>query len=443
MNAAQELSSSDFEIEQLGPCAFPSPVRPGKSDLDRVLWSSSHGLVGARARAHEPLPSLERAGARGDLFFDPSRIAAGIVTCGGLCPGLNDVIAAITRCLFEQYGVRRVLGFRYGFAGLAPSSPHDPLPLTPELVGPIRHWGGTILGSSRGPQDTRAMVDELVRRDVSLLFTIGGDGTLRGAAALHEEVKARKLPIAIVGVPKTIDNDLEWIDRSFGFSSAVEEARRAVRAGHAEAVGAWNGTSLIKLMGRYSGFIAAHASIADSDADFCLIPEVRFDLDGESGFLACLRRRLERRHHAVVVVAEGAGQDLFGASTETDASGNPRLFDIGSLLRERIVAHLAERGMPVALRYIDPSYLLRGLAPNATDAELCLQLGQAAAHAAMAGRTNLIVGRWNQSVVHVPIALATGRRRQVDPEGEVWRAVLGSTGQPPQMLETGPRGNRG
>jgi 6-phosphofructokinase 1 len=398
-----------------------------------VLWSSERGLLETALRTGQPLPYFEGAGPRDRLFFDPANLGAGLVTCGGLCPGLNDVIASITRCLWEEYGVRRIYGFRYGYSGLVAESGHSPLPLDPDTVRPIHHWGGTILGSSRGPQNVSRMVDELVRRQLSLLFVIGGDGTLRGGAALCEEIARRGLSIAVVGVPKTIDNDLEWIDRSFGFSSAVDEARRAVHAAHTEATGAWNGVALVKLMGRHSGFIAAHACLADSDADFCLIPEVAFALEGPRGFLEALRRRLERRHHAVIVAAEGAGQEHLPRTGAVDASGNEKLADIGTFLRDHVRDAFSQSGSPVAVRYIDPSYILRGLPANAIDSELCLQLGQAAVHAGMAGRTNLIVGHWNQHFVHIPIALAVGGRRRVDPDGELWRSVLASTGQPATM----------
>ncbi len=377
-------------------------------------------------------PVFEQAGPRRQIFFAPAQLTCGIVTCGGLCPGLNDVIRSLVLTLTWAYGVERILGFRYGFAGLAKTPRAEPLVLTPAQVDEIHRQGGTLLGSSRGPQDLGEMVDTLVRHRVGVLFAIGGDGTLRGASALSAEITRRQLQIAVVGIPKTIDNDLSWIERSFGFATAVEEASRAIAAAHAEARGAWNGIGLVKLMGRYSGFIAAHATLANSEVNFCWVPEVPWRLHGEGGFLAALADRLVERRHAVVVVAEGAGQEFLPdpGSVRRDASGNLRLRDIGLFLKAQIETFYHERGEPMVLRYIDPSYTIRSLPANAFDAEFCLLLGQNAVHAALAGRTNLVVGYANQHFTHVPIALVTAQRKQLDPRGTVWQRVLEVTGQP-------------
>ena len=276
------------------------------------------------------------------------------------------------------------------------------------------------------------MVDTLVKWNVGVLFAIGGDGTLRGASALSQEIARRGLSISVIGVPKTIDNDLEWIDRSFGFATAVEAADNALVAAHAEARGAWNGVGLVKLMGRDSGFIAAHTSLANSDVNFCLVPEVPFQLEGEGGFLHVLEDRLDQKHHAVVVVAEGAGQGIFQSPQHQayDASGNVRYQDIGIFLREQITRHFARRGKVVTIKYIDPSYIIRGIPANSVDSEYCLLLGQHAVHAGMAGRTDMVVGYWNQHFTHIPINVVVARRKQLDPEGGVWQRVLEATGQP-------------
>jgi 6-phosphofructokinase 1 len=383
-------------------------------------------------------PSFELAGSRSQLFFDPTVLTCGIVTCGGICPGLNDVIRSVVRTLTFGYGVPRILGFRYGFAGLASKNGYEPITLTPELVDSIHEQGGTLLGSSRGPQAINDMIDTLVRHEVGILFTMGGDGTLRGASALSQEIQRRGLPISIIGIPKTIDNDLDWIERSFGFATAVEQATPAIEAAHTEARDAWNGVGLVKLMGRRSGFIAAHASLANPDVNFCLIPEISFTLTGEEGFLRVLERRLDSRRHAVIVVAEGAGQDLLQdpAHQEYDASGNPRLKDIGVFLRDQMTRYFAEQGKEVTIKYIDPSYIIRSLPANALDSEFCLILGQHAVHAGMAGRTDMVVGYWNQRFTHMPIRLAVSRRKQLDPQGAEWQSVLQATGQPAAMVGT-------
>jgi 6-phosphofructokinase 1 len=185
-------------------------------------------------------------------------------------------------------------------------------------------------------------------------------------------------------------------------------------------------------MGRHSGFIACYAALARSGADAVLIPEVPFALDGEHGLLAHVRRRVSERGHAVVVVAEGAGQELLGGSDEDarDASGNARLHDIGPWLRRRIGDHFSDAGIETSIRYIDPSYAIRSVPANPYDSVYCVRLSQAAVHAAMSGRTEMVVGRYRRRFVHIPMHVAVSRRNQVDPHGDLWTAVLESTGQP-------------
>ena len=429
----------ELAISTLGPCSIPSPHRKHREvfvdETNRVLACTNTAELEPFLKAGEPPPAFEPAGPRSNIFFDPEKLTCGIVTCGGLCPGLNDVIRAIVLTLVYTHGVRRVLGFRYGYAGLSPKGDCGPLVLTPAAVDRIHEDGGTLLGSSRGPQDPAEMLETLTRWKVGILFAIGGDGTLRGASALSQEIMRRNLPISVIGIPKTIDNDLQWTARSFGFATAVGEARRAIVGAHTEALGAWNGIGVVKLMGRHSGFITAHAALANGDVNFCLVPEVPFALYGEGAFLRALEQRLEKKHHALIVVAEGAGQQLFRdeGSPELDPSGNVRLKDIGTFLSRRIVEYFAERGKEASLKYIDPSYTIRSLPANALDSEFCLALAHHAVHAGMAGRTDMVVGFWNEQFVHVPISLAVARRKQLDPQGEVWQRVLEATVQPASM----------
>ncbi len=429
MPARMEEMELDFTVAKLGEGRMPSPMTGVKfvTDDARVIYPTSFQELKNYCQAAQALPFLELAGPRERIFFDPATLKCGIVTCGGLCPGLNDVIRAVTMSLFYQYGVRSVYGFRFGYEGLNPRQAHRPLDLTPDLVKNIHEMGGTILGSSRGPQDVGEMVDTLARLGIGILFTIGGDGTLRGASALAQEIDRRGLKIAVIGIPKTIDNDISYIQQSFGFETAASEARRAVYGAHSEAVGAQNGIGLVKLMGRESGFIAAFAVLANPLVNFCLVPEVPFTLEG---FLKALDGRLKRRGHAVIVVAEGAGQDLLERTEERDASGNIRLGDIGLFLRDRIKAHFHGMGIKVEMKYIDPSYTIRSLPANAHDSAFCLLLGQNAVHAGMAGRTDMVVGLWNHQFTHLPISLAVSRRKMLDPEGWVWNSVLAATGQP-------------
>ena len=421
--------SLDFTIARLGDCGIASPMSGIRfvADEERVLYPSTLDDLRRFQEPHGDCPAMEAAGPRARLFFDPSQLACGIVTCGGLCPGLNDVIRAIVLSLHHHYGVPTIYGFRFGFEGLVEAPGRERMALTPDLVNRIHNTGGTILGSSRGPQDPAAMVAGLRRAGVSVLFAIGGDGTLRGAHAISEEAARQGEKIGVIGVPKTIDNDVSFVQKTFGFETAVTEARRATYAANTEAEGAANGIGLVKLMGRDSGFIAAYSVLVDGQVNFCLIPEVPFTLEG---FLAALRRRLERRGHAAIVVAEGAGQELLPRREERDASGNIKHGDIGLFLRDAIARHFKESGTPISLKYIDPSYAIRSAPSTAHDSAFCLLLGHNAVHAGMTGRTDMVVSFWNHQFTHVPIPLAVSARKRIDPEGTLWSSVLASTGQP-------------
>jgi len=426
------LGDLNFEVSRLGEGRIPSPLKGVYfvKDDERVLFHSGLNEVKEYFEGGKPVPAFEKAGPREKIYFDPSKLKCGIVTCGGLCPGLNSVIRSIVLCLHHSYGVRTVYGFPYGYEGLTYRYGHRPVELTPAFVDRIHEQGGTILGSSRGNQDIAEMVDTLERMNIGILFTLGGDGTLRGAGAIDEEIERRKLKIAVIGIPKTIDNDISYVQRSFGFETAVSEAGRVIASAHTEAQGARNGIGLVKLMGRESGFIAAYAALAYSDVNFCLIPEVPFTLES---FLKTLHERLEKKDHAVIVVAEGAGQDILENTGERDASGNIRFQDIGIFLRDQIQAYFKRTGTDFSLKYIDPSYTIRSIPADANDSAFCVLLGQNAVHAGMAGRTNMVVGVWLNEFTHVPIPTAVSKRKKVDPEGWVWNSVLTLTGQPREM----------
>jgi 6-phosphofructokinase 1 len=422
----------DFTIARLGEGRFRSPMSDARfiRDDQRVLYHAELGDMKAwLGRGTDP-PTMETAGPREKLFFDPARLACGIVTCGGICPGLNDVIRSIVLSLHHHYGVDTVYGFRFGYEGLVRRYGHEPLALTPEGVARIHELGGSVLGSSRGPQHPAEMVDTLEQLKIGILFVIGGDGTLRGAQAISDEVRRRGLEISVIGIPKTIDNDISFVQQTFGFETAVIEARRATYAANSEAEAARNGIGLVKLMGRDSGFIAAFSVLVDSQVNFCLVPEVPFTLER---FLSLLEQRIERRGHAVIVVAEGAGQDLMAPTQGLDASGNVRYGDIGVFLRDAIKEHFKRIGMEISLKYIDPSYTIRSVPASAHDSAFCLLLGQCAVHAGMSGRTNMVVSFWNYQFTHVPISLAASQRKRIDTEGHLWSSVLASTGQPRDM----------
>ena len=429
-------------IESLGECQYLSPlgrVQPGlvrfKTDYDQILCDD-RAIESLETSRGSQLPrTFEIAGPRERIYFDPEKTIAAVLTCGGLSPGLNDVIRGIVMELWHGYGVREILGIRYGFEGLVLQNGHPPLKLQPEAVSSIQSFGGTILGTSRGAQDINGLVEALSDLGVDILFAIGGDGTLKGASAIAAEIQRRGLRKSIIGIPKTIDNDIEYLDKSFGFETAFAKAVEAISCAHVEAICALNGIGLVKLMGRESGFIACYATLASQQVNFCFVPEVPFALEGQGGFLEALSRRLLQRKHAVVVVAEGAGQNFLTIdSSATDASGNKRLGDIGIFLRDEIIQFFASRNISITLKYIDPSYAIRSVPASPQDNVYCSILAQNAVHAGMAGKTNILVGRWHDSFVHIPLKLVIQRRRKIDPEGDLWRFVLEATGQPAKML---------
>jgi 6-phosphofructokinase 1 len=435
------MQRPDLAIPTLGECKVDSPIELSRrsgdliagyvSESDSVLLNIDRS--GGSSRDDEDL-LLEKAGPREKIFFKPKEVRAGIVTCGGLCPGLNDVIRSIVMSLWYRYGVKNIVGFRFGYRGIIERFAIEPMELTPNAVTDIHKTGGTILGASRGYGNCSGeIVDTLQKLKISMLFTIGGDGTQRGAIGLADEIARRGLDIAVVGIPKTIDNDLSYVERSFGLDTAVSTAVHAVASAHTEAHDAINGIGLVQVMGRQSGFIAAYTTLANNDVNFVLVPEVPFDLDGPNGLLHHLEQRLMRRNHAVILIAEGAGQDLMQASFGTDASGNIRLGDIGVFLKDRIKAHFDEAGKEINLKYIDPSYIIRSQPANPNDSVYCQVLGSNAVHAAMAGKTKLLISRYHQRLVHIPMQLATSERNCIDPESEIWRNVIEATGQPVLM----------
>jgi 6-phosphofructokinase 1 len=422
----------DTTIESLGEARIDSPLKNRQfvPDEARVLMDSSAEQLEQQLRDGSTPVSFQKAGPNAKIYFDPSKLKCALVTCGGLCPGLNDVIRSVVLTLYHAYGVRNILGIRYGLQGFVPKYGHPVMELLPETVAEINEMGGTILSSSRGPQDIELIVDALERMNVGILFAIGGDGTFRAAARIADEVRKRHDRISVIGIPKTIDNDINLLSRSFGFNTAVSRASEAISSAHVEAIGSPNGVGLVKLMGRHSGFIAATAALAKRNANFVLIPESEFDLEGPHGLLAVLEKRLYDRQHAVIVVAEGAGQD-YCAIDGYDESGNRRLGDIGIFLRDRISGYFKEKGIELNLKYIDPSYMIRSVPATANDSVFCGFLGQNAVHAGMAGKTNMVVGARNDEFVYIPFSLVIGGKKHVDLKGKLWSSVLEATGQPP------------
>ncbi|WP_020614411.1 ATP-dependent 6-phosphofructokinase [Sediminispirochaeta bajacaliforniensis] len=439
----------DFSVPSLGEPNIQSPIKMSTvkgdsianyvSDSERILFEID-AAAGDTRGPFKTEELLERAGPREKVYFNPAHVHAAVVTCGGLCPGLNNVVRAIVRCLWYSYGIKRITGIKNGYRGFLSESNFSTLELDPEYVDDIQARGGTVLGSARGGGDrVGEIADAIERLNINMLFTIGGDGTQRGALEIAEELERRALRVSVIGIPKTIDNDLSFIQRSFGFETAVEKAVDVVRGAHVEAHDTINGIGLVKVMGRESGFIAAYAALAMSDVNFCLIPESPFDLDGPNGLLESLRKRLLDRNHAVILVAEGAGQELVSETGETDLSGNKRLADIGVFLKEKIKAYFKSIDMEVNIKYIDPSYIIRSSPANPNDSIYCSRLGAHAVHAAMAGKTKTLMSMVNNTFVHLPMRVAVSKRKHVNTEGSLWRDVVENTRQPVNMCDKGEK----
>jgi len=420
----------NLNAPSLGRANIDSPIK-GQSFVDEnIRISLATELAQIETLKTEVIPSLEKAGPRRKIFFDPAQTRVAIVTCGGLCPGLNNVIKGLVEVLTYDYGVRMIFGILYGYRGLNPRYGLTAMRLTPDSVDDIHEYGGTMLGSSRGEQDTKVMVDTLsMQLNVNILFCIGGDGTLRGAHDIVREITKRNCHISVICIPKTIDNDLNLIDRTFGFETCVQSAAEIIKSAHIEANGISNGLGLVKVMGRDSGFIAAYASLASSVTNFCIIPEIPLVLEGPNGLFKALERRYRKKNHAVMVVAEGAGQDLFNVEAATDASGNVLKHDIGTLLFDKINEHFKKDGKEINIKYIDPSYIIRSIPANSSDAIFCFQLAENAVHAAMAGKTEIVIGSFKGVFALVPLEYVVSERKKIDTSSALWHAVKGSTRQ--------------
>jgi 6-phosphofructokinase 1 len=426
----KSLQPEDFKVTRLGEPRYDSPVRISSfvGENERFLFDIDETAVKSSVKSQKPLLTIERSGPREKIFFNPESTKAAIVTCGGLCPGINNVISALTLELTLQYKIPQVIGYRYGFKGIADRS-LAPVILNIETVDGINERGGSMLSSSRGPQNIASMIDRLIEDGVGILFVIGGDGSMKGAESLYEEAQRRKLEIAILAVPKTIDNDLNFISKSFGFQTAYSKAVEAIGCAHTESQGYENGIGIVKVMGRHSGAIAAFATISSNEVNFCLIPEMEFTLDGQNGLFLALHERLIKRGHAVIVIAEGAAQNLIPHGNETDPSGNKKLTDSGIWLRDQIKEHFDKKNFLCTIKYIDPSYIIRSVPALPDDALFCTILGQYAAHAGMSGRTGMVIGQWNHYFAHLPIKLVIRERKVVNIRGSIWSSVLESTGQ--------------
>ena len=423
MNLPSDLISPTsplVHVQTLGPARYPSPLGGAPNDAPPLFLPIDASCGDVETPGYY---GFSPAGPRARLYFEPSTVTCAIATCGGLCPGINNVIQSVVLTAHNRYRVRAVLGIPFGLRGCVPGFEHKPVELTPRNVADIHEKGGTILGTSRGPQDCAAMAEWLRREGVQVLFLIGGDGTMQAAAALHRHLVSVNMPVAVVGIPKTIDNDIHFVPRSFGFDTAVQQSAEALRCAYTEAASVINGIGLVKVMGRHSGFIAAHAALSTNYADVVLIPEVPFRMEGPGGLLDVVEARLRDQSRVVLVVAEGAGQEYTGQGEGRDASGNAALGDIGLYIRDALARHLQSRKMPFAMKYVDPGYMIRSLKANASDHLYCRMLGSSAVHAALSGCTGMVVASIMDHIVHVPLELVSRKRRQLHPDGQLWKAA--------------------
>lgn len=432
-----EISSVEIvRLNHLRELGFESRAVPNTKSFGyaKFIGEDECVLGDIVLKSTEPhvLKAYPRAGPRGSLHFEPSETRVAIVTCGGLCPGLNSIVKNLVTTLQTQYGVSKIYGIRGGYRGFTSLGWEAPLELTSEFVEHAHHIGGTLLGTSRGGFDAEKIVEWLKAKNIHQLYVVGGDGTHRGAYKLGELCLAKGLNVSIAGIPKTIDNDIGVIDRSFGFMTAVSEATRAIAAARVEAeCNMPNGIGVVKLMGRNAGFLAAYATLASQDVDLCLVPEVPLELNGPNGVLNHVEKVINQKGHAVVVVAEGAGEELLGMSADTDAGGNRKLPPVGEWLCQQIKDHFKSKSKEATLKYIDPSYMVRSVPADAADSYLCMTLAQAAAHGAMAGFTMFTVGLVNNRTVMIPIPeLARKSPRSMSATGRTWERVHTITGQP-------------
>jgi len=437
------MTQKDFDIPTLGPCKIESPLVNSTQHAAHAINFVGDDLgvlfdVFQYENKKSPVAGtflMQRSGPREKIYFDPSKTTVAIVTCGGLCPGINNVIRSLVMTLTYRYGIRKILGVQYGYEGFIPEFRHPFIELTPNRVSTIHQFGGSMLGSSRGKQDPVAIVDCLERHAINILFTIGGDGTLHGALQIQKEIERRKLKISVAGIPKTIDNDINHIEKSFGFETSFTVASPIIRDAHNEAKGAYNGVAIVKLMGRDSGFIAANAALSMPEVNFVLVPEIDFDLYGEKGLFEIVKNRLIDKQHCVIVVAEGAGQRFFEdtSAERRDASGNVLHNDIGVFIKDELIDYFKQIHFRATVKYIDPSYIIRSAPATPSDSIFCNKLGLHGVHGAMAGKTSFVVGRRNNKFVYLPIELVIKERKKINPNGDLWLNVLETTGQPMSM----------
>jgi ATP-dependent phosphofructokinase / diphosphate-dependent phosphofructokinase len=328
----------------------------------------------------------------------------GVLTGGGDCPGLNAVIRAIVRRGVPEYGYS-FLGFRDGWRGPLEAVT---MPLDIPAVRGLLPRGGTILGSSRTNPFAIENGVERIRRNlqnlgVDALIAIGGEDTLGVATQLHD------LGVKVVGVPKTIDNDLSGTDYTFGFDTAVNIATDAIDRLHTTAE-SHHRVLIVEVMGRHAGWIALHAGMAGG-ANIILIPEVPFDIDQVCRYVEA---RFRLHYAAIIVVSEGAmpkeTDNVVHTGDELDAFGHVRLGGIGEGLAREIKARTGRDARTTVLGHVQ-----RGGTPTARDRWLATRFGLHAIDAVATGRWGTMTALRGTDIVTVPLSEATKELKVVDP----------------------------
>lgn len=389
-------------------------LNPDELVMGHIILNDSK----AGSRRQEIANGCVRANACEKIWWDPADVRAAIVTCGGLCPGLNSIIREVTMCLWHQYGVRHITGIQFGYNGLSNPELYAPKHLGPKAVREIHMKGGSVLKAGRGGLEAERICDNLEKMGVNMLFVVGGDGTQAAGNLLYEEARRRNLQLSIVGVPKSIDNDILFFDKTFGFDTAVSAACNVIRNGWVEATSCEKGVGIVKLMGRDAGFVCMDAALSSTIVDLCLIPEVSVKMED---IMDHIDETLQRKNFMVIAVAEGAGQEHV-ATGKVDATGHTIYGDIGTHLRDSVNKHLKPSGGRCF--YIDPSYIIRSVPIDPNDHVYCSRLARDAVHSAMRGYTGVVVGPIHNVICMIPMQLIASGKRHVPTKSSNWQACV-------------------
>lgn len=472
----------------------PLPIEVRGDDRDE----GARIVVDARRKYHDPLEgitpaawnlTMPEAGPRRYVSYpQKNQLKVGILVSGGIAPGINAVISGIiarhhayqawSQKINKNYALE-ILGYSEALKGLLHAG-RPAVPLDLKTVREAVNHGGSILPTARAdelldledPKQRDGALDKvtsrLINQQIDILYIIGGDGSMRAAHAIS--CRARRNPInelSVIGIPKTMDNDILWVWQSFGFLSAVEFAKQAILQLHTEVMSNPR-LCVIQLFGSDSGFVVSHAALASGVCDAVLIPEVNFTLKQLSGYI---RYRLQDRPHSdkpyggIVALAETAipldwreyvsataevadgsekviltpeelraietfeshGRRVHGQTPDALRSGGLRLV---SQILQREIRKLGDRWSSYRVFTNEPRHLIRSIEPSVSDVIFAQRLGTLAVDNAMAGYHDFMISQWLTEYVLVPLKLVVLGRKRVPEHGIFWKSVRASTGQP-------------